>query len=98
MARNGFTSTTITSPEKVGNYAAVDNVSGAPSANTQQVRRPVVATATPVGGPAGHRDQAIINASSGQALADALRDHLIRAQRHTEAHLLGCTELGCCRA
>lgn len=94
MARNGFTSTTITSPEKVGNYAAVDNVSGEPSAYTQQVHRPVTATSVPVGGPTGHRDQAVINASSGQALADTLRGHLMRAQDHTEASLLGYTGLG----
>lgn len=94
MARtNGFSSRTTDSFSTVGDYATVDNVSGRPSANTQQVRKPTVTSAL-VGGPAGHRDQAIINASSGQALFDAMNAHLIQAQRHTEAHLLGYTDLG----
>jgi hypothetical protein len=94
MARNGFTSTTITSPEKVGDYAAVDNASGQPSANTERVRKRGTVTSVPVGGPTGHRGQAIINAASGQALANALRDHLMRAQDDTERHVLGRTDLG----
>ena len=36
----------------------------------------------------------VINGSTGQALFDALNDHLVRAQHHTEAHVLGRTDLG----
>jgi hypothetical protein len=98
MARNGYSTTSTTEFPKVGTDGPqLDNVSGQRSPYTERQPRDASAvTAQAPGGPTSHRDQAIINASSGQALADALHAHLVRAQHASEAHLLGCTELGCC--
>lgn len=59
---------TSTFPKVGDDEAQVVNVSGAPSPNTEMVRRPRTVPATTPGGPTSHRTPVEINAETGQRL------------------------------
>ncbi len=66
----------------VGEYDTLENVSGAPSPNTQIVRRPRTITPPPPGQHVSHRTARMIDATSGEKLDAELAEGLtLAAQR-----------------